>query len=61
MKGPVTACLLHADYHVMAPACWTVTLEWMGRHESTPDGEQRAAYQAAVEKAALDALRPVKS
>ena len=57
MKGPITACLLHADYHVMSPKCWTVTLEWMGRHEHMPEAEQRAAYQGAVERAALDALR----
>lgn len=59
MKGPITACLLHAEYHVMSPECWTATLEWEGRHESLPEAEQRTAYQADVERAILKALRPV--
>ncbi|MFF0736937.1 hypothetical protein ACFYVK_35650 [Streptomyces chartreusis] len=29
----------------------------MGAHEDMPDQEQRAAYQAAVERAMLDAIR----
>lgn len=59
MKGPITACLLHADFHVMSPECWTTTLLWMGEHDEMPDAEQRAAYQAAVEAAIVDKLRPV--
>ena len=58
MKGPITACLLHADYHVMGPECWTETLLWMDRHEDMSDADQRGAYQAAVERAMLDALCP---
>lgn len=57
MKGPITACLLHADFHVMAPECWTTTLLWMGEHEDMPEAEQRSAYQAEVEKAILEDVR----
>ena len=57
MRGPITACLLHADFHVMTPACWTETLLWRGAHEGLPDDEQRWGYQAAVERAMLDAIR----
>ena len=58
MRGPITACLLHADFHVMDHRCWTETLLWMGAHEDLSDDEQRAAYQATVERVILDRLRP---
>lgn len=54
MKGTITACLLHADFHAMTPECWTTTLLWMGEHEDMPEVEQRSAYQAEVEKAMLE-------
>lgn len=57
MRGPITACLLHANFHVMDPACWTQTLLWMGAHEGMPEADRRAAYQAAVERAMLAAVR----
>ncbi|WP_274595064.1 MULTISPECIES: hypothetical protein [unclassified Streptomyces] len=41
----------------MTPECWTETLVWLGAHEGLPGGEQRIAYQAAVERAMLDKLR----
>lgn len=57
MRGPITACLLHADFHVMTPECWTATLLWMGTHEDMADDERRAVYQAAVEQAMLQEIR----
>lgn len=57
MKGPITACLLHADYHVMTPECWTTTLLWVGEHEDMPEAERRSAYQAEIEKAMLEDVR----
>lgn len=55
--GPITACLLHADFHVMAPECWGSVLDWQSAHEGIPEAQRRDAYQAAVERRMLDALR----
>lgn len=57
MRGPIAACLLHADFHAMDHQCWTETLRWMDAHEDLSDDEQRASYQAAVERAMLDQFR----
>jgi hypothetical protein len=54
---PLTACLLHADIHAMDRACWDVTLGWYMAHQEQPPAEQRAGYQAAVERRMLDAIR----
>lgn len=54
---PITACLLHADYHVMDRACWDVTMDWFFEHQELSPAAQRAAYQGAVERRILDGLR----
>lgn len=54
---PITGCLLHADFHVMAPACWGAVLDWQEEHLDIPEGERRDAYQAAVERRMLNSLR----
>lgn len=61
MAEPITACLLHADYHAMAPDCWGVTLDWMFGHEDIPEPQRRDAYQAAVERSILNELRPAEA
>lgn len=55
--APITACLLHADYHAMTTECWGVTLDWYVDHQDKPDREQRNDYQAAVERRILDQAR----
>lgn len=57
MKGPITACLLHADFHVMRPECWGVTLRWGEAHQHVPEGQRRDAYQAEVERRILREVR----
>jgi hypothetical protein len=54
---PITACLLHADYHAMGQDCWNVTIDWFFAHQEQPVGAQRAAYQGAVERRILDGLQ----
>jgi hypothetical protein len=54
---PVTACLLHGDYHVMDAECWGAVLDWQDRHQHLSERQRRNAYQAAVEKRALAAIR----
>lgn len=54
----ITACLLHADYHVMDRACWDTTTEFFFAHQEMPTHAQRAAYQGAVERRILDGFRP---
>lgn len=54
---PITACLLHADYHVMGRPCWDTTMEFFFEHQDMPTDAQRAAYQGAVERRILDGLR----
>jgi hypothetical protein len=56
--APITACLLHADYHAMDADCWDVTTGWYFDHQDEPTRQQRNAYQAAVERRILDGLRP---
>lgn len=51
-----TACLLHADFHVMGQDCWGVTLDWYFTHDHVTGQEARDAYQAAVERRMLDQL-----
>lgn len=51
-----TACLLHADIHVMDRECWSVTLDWYFTHDHLEAGEARDDYQAAVERKMLDQL-----
>lgn len=51
-----TACLLHADIHVMGQACWGATLDWYLAHEHLEAQEARDDYQAAVERKMLDDL-----
>lgn len=53
-----TACLLHADVHVMGQACWSTTLDWYFTHDHLEGQEARDAYQAAVERKMLDQLAP---
>lgn len=55
--SPITACLTHADYHVMDPDCWGAVLDWNDRHQHLPEAERRNAYQAVVERRILDRLR----
>jgi hypothetical protein len=50
------ACLLHADFHPMAPECWAATTGWYFAHGHLPDAEQRSAYQAEVERRMLNGL-----
>ncbi|MEU1078228.1 MULTISPECIES: hypothetical protein [unclassified Streptomyces] len=47
-------CLLHADYHVMLPECWRVTVQWFMDHQHLTDTENRDAYQAEAERRMLD-------
>lgn len=54
---PITACLLHADYHAMGRACWDVTFDWFFEHQDLSPAAQRAGYQGAVERRILDGLR----
>lgn len=54
-----TACLLHADIHVMRQECWGVTLEWNLEHQHLDLAERRDDYQAAVERKMLDNLMRV--
>jgi hypothetical protein len=54
---PITACLLHADYHVMAPDCWGATLDWDFAHQNIPEADRRSVYQAEVERRILATLR----
>jgi len=56
--APITACLLHADYHAMGQECWDVTLDWFFAHQEKPVDAQRVGYQGAVERRILDGLRP---
>lgn len=56
MSEPTT-CLLHADCHVMSEECWGATLKWFFEHDSLSDRDKRNAYQAAVERRMLDAIR----
>lgn len=56
MTDQPTACLLHADIHVMEQPCWAATFDWMLANEDIPEAERRAAYQAAVERRILDGL-----
>lgn len=51
-----TACLLHADVHVMARDCWSTTLDWYFTNDHVTGQEARDAYQAAVERKMLDQL-----
>jgi hypothetical protein len=51
-------CLKHADFHVMAGPCWSVTFDWYFAHSHLPQTEARQRYQAEVERAMLDALVP---
>lgn len=51
-------CLLHADYHPLAPDCWTAMADWFFAHAHLPDAEARDWYQADVERAMLDHLLP---
>lgn len=55
--APVTACLLHGDYHRMEADCWGAVLDWQERHHHLPEPQRRDAYQAAVERRALAAIR----
>lgn len=55
--SPITACLLHADYHVMDSACWDCAMDWYFEHQEQPPDAQRAGYMAAVERRILDGLR----
>lgn len=55
---PITACLLHADFHVMSSECWGATLDWMLDHQNIPEAQRRDAYQAQVERQMLDDLNP---
>lgn len=54
--APITACLLHADYHLMNRECWDTTLDWYFERQHLSAGAQRAAYQGAVERRILDGL-----
>jgi hypothetical protein len=54
---PITACLLHADFHTMESGCWEITLNWYFEHQELSPAAQRAAYQAAVERRILYGLR----
>lgn len=60
-RQPITACLLHADVHVMTPECWGATFEFdLEQQEAHPELDlqaRRDAYQAAVERRMLDQLR----
>ena len=51
-----TMCLKHADFHVMAGGCWSVTFDWYFAHSHLPEPAARQLYQAEVERAMLDAL-----
>lgn len=51
--GP-TMCLLHADFHVMAGKCWSVTFDWFFAHQHLPEPAARELYQGEVEQAMLD-------
>lgn len=63
MSQPITACLLHADFHAMGADCWGATFEFdLKQQESHPElnlQDRRDAYQAAVERRMLDQLRAV--
>lgn len=54
---PITACLLHADFHVMSSKCWDATVDWFFEHQEQPPEVKRAGYMAAVERRILDLLR----
>jgi hypothetical protein len=56
LATPVTACLLHADYHRMGGECWGVVLDWQERHQGVPEAQLRNDYQDAVERRILDSL-----
>jgi hypothetical protein len=60
MTGQPSACLLHADVHVMEQPCWAATLDWMFANQDIPEDERRAAYQAAVERRILDGLTDIQ-
>lgn len=49
-----TMCLLHADFHVMAGGCWSVTFDWFFAHSHLAEPAARELYQAEVEQAMLD-------
>lgn len=53
---PITACILHADYHRMDTDCWGATLDWQDQHQHVPEAQRRDGYQAAVERLILDQL-----
>ncbi|MCX4911895.1 hypothetical protein [Streptomyces sp. NBC_00878] len=53
-KTVPTMCLLHADFHVMAGGCWSVTFDWFFAHQHLPETAARELYQAEVEQAMLD-------
>ena len=57
MPEVITACLLHADFHVMESECWGATLDWYTAHQDVPEAQRRDAYQAEVERRMLNALR----
>jgi hypothetical protein len=52
-----TACLLHADIHVMAADCWDTALDYYMQHQGEPERAQRNGYQAAVERRMLNTIR----
>lgn len=54
---PITACLLHADYHRMDRDCWGVVIDWQDRHQHLPEQQRRNDYQAAVERRILEQTR----
>lgn len=52
-----SACLLHAEFHVMGADCWDTTVSWYFDHGAGDPTEQRDAYQAAVERRMLNTIR----
>lgn len=54
---PITACLLHADFHTMNATCWDATTDWYFEHQEQSPEVQRAGYMAAVERRMLDLVR----
>lgn len=57
VPAPPAACLLHAEIHTMSSACWDTAIDWYLNHQDKSPPEQRAEYQAAVERKMLDAIR----
>ncbi|MFD5899075.1 hypothetical protein [Streptomyces sp. NPDC060366] len=49
-----TACLLHADVHVMDADCWAAVLNWQAANDHLEPHEAHDAYQAAVERRMLN-------